>query len=98
MRRKLKTVLFVALPLLGVLLCATAWYLSLGLRQSAAKNKFPVGMSMQEATAMLHQPYHISTNTDSLDPSRYLINGDGLVLQFDQDEKLINTELLIIYK
>jgi hypothetical protein len=94
MRLKLITVLFVAF----VLICATAWFSYLSVRRSAAKKKFPVGMALQEATTKLHQPYHISTNTDSVQPWRYLINGDGLVLQFDQDEKLINTELLIIYK
>jgi hypothetical protein len=87
---KLTTVLFVAI----VLICGTAWFLSQGLRRSAAKKKFPVGMSMQETTGKLHQPYYISTNINSIEPYLIRADGDGLVLQFDRDEKLISVQLL----
>jgi hypothetical protein len=91
MRRNLKTVLFVCF----VLICATAWYSSLGLRRSAAKKKFPVGMSMHETAGKLHQPYYISTNFDSFEPYLIRADGDGLVLKFDREEKLVSVQLLI---
>jgi hypothetical protein len=96
-RRNLTIVLFVA----WALFCATAWFFIQGLRRSArlaAKKKFPDGMSMHEATGRLHQPYYISTNIDLLSPWSYLIKGNGLVLQFDQDQKLISVQLLTDYK
>jgi hypothetical protein len=77
------------------------WFFIQGLlrsARSAAKKKFPVGMSMHQATGKLHQPYFISTNIDLQSPWSYLINGDGLVLQFDHDEKLISVQLLTDYK
>ena len=96
-RRNLTIVLFVA----WALFCATVWFFIQGLlrsARSAAKKKFPVGMSMHQATGKLHQPYFISTNIDLQSPWSYLINGDGLVLQFDHDEKLISVQLLTDYK
>jgi hypothetical protein len=83
-----------------LLICVLAWFLSLNMRRSAATKMFLLGMAMQEATGRLHQPYYISTNIDSQLPWSYLIraNGDGLILQFDRDEKLISVQLLTDYK
>jgi len=55
---------------------------------------------MQEATGILHQPYYIFTNIDSTLPWSYLIraNSDGLILQFDRDQKLLSVQLLTDYK
>jgi hypothetical protein len=68
----------------------------LSLRHAAALKKFPVGMTMQHATGILHQPYYIYTN-NSLDPEfcRILASSDGLVLHFDHDQKLTKVQLLI---
>jgi len=95
-------------PLAKVLVCLAAFLIiAIGVacaylspRRAAARKKYPVGTAMQDAIRTLQQPYYIYTNNAFVAAESYVINAasDGLVLEFDRDQKLTRVELLILAK
>lgn len=79
----------------------TAWLLIPRALLSAAKKKFPIGTTIQEAEARLNQPFYIYTNSATSNPrARYQIfaRGNRLFLNFDENAKLIGVESVFEHK
>lgn len=81
--------------------CVMAWLLIPPALLSAAKRKFTAGMTLQDAESQLKPPFYISTNAATLNVrSRYqiLAGKNGLVLNFNEQEKLTSVESIFEHK
>jgi hypothetical protein len=101
MRACWKVILLIAIGFLCIAGLSFITGQRLSAARSAARRKYPIGITIQEVEQNIQGSYDIHTNSpDTRLPWRYFLTAhkEGLVMQFDQNQKLINVALYTDWK